>query len=105
MKRDSIRLTGDAANEFVSAAIKAQSAQEPSARKIGQRDGFGGRKLEEFELTEAVNVVCCHSCLLPEFSITLRVAELRKLMAGLRDDDGLTVTVSAEQPAKLTYVR
>ena len=78
---------------------------KPTNDKIRQAGTFGGSKRHVYEFTEPTNVVAAHSCLLPKFSITLRVGELRKLLANLEDDDGLTVTVADQQAATFTFVR
>jgi hypothetical protein len=77
----------------------------PGVRQVGQFDGWGGTKRKIYEFAEPSNVVSSHSCLLPQFSITLRVGELRKLLSGLEDDDGLTVTVAADRASQFTFVR
>lgn len=74
-------------------------------RETGTLDGWGGATRHIYEFTEPTNVLSSHSCLLPEFSIGLRVGELRKLLAELEDDDTLTVTVEHQKPAKFTFIR
>jgi hypothetical protein len=77
----------------------------PGVRQVGQFDGWNGTKRKVYEFTDPVNVVSSHSCLLPQFSITLRVGELRKLLSGLEDEDGLTVTVTDQGASQFTFVR
>lgn len=74
-------------------------------KKIGEFGGWGGKRRHIYEFTETSNVVSSHSCLLPKFSITLRVGELRRLLANLKDDAALTVTVIEQQASQFTYVR
>jgi hypothetical protein len=84
---------------------KRQLRVQRMVRQVGQFDGWGATKRSIYEFKEPSNVVSSHSCLLPQFSITLRVGELRKLIANLEDEDGLTVTVAERQTAQFTFVR
>ncbi|MFA6240413.1 MAG: hypothetical protein WC655_05770 [Candidatus Hydrogenedentales bacterium] len=84
---------------------KRQLRVQRMVRQIGQFDGWGATKRNIYEFTVPSNVVSSHSCLLPKFSITLRVGELRKLITNLEDDDGLTVTVAEHQASQFTFVR
>jgi hypothetical protein len=84
---------------------KRQLRVQRMVRQTGIFDGWGGAKRHIYEFKEPSNVVSSHSCLLPKFSITLRVGELRKMLANLEDDDGLTVTVAEQQAATFTFVR
>lgn len=70
-----------------------------------QFDGWGGAKKHVYEFKPPNSVVSAHSCLMPKFSITLRVGALRKLIADLEDEDGLTVTVAEHAASKFTFVR
>jgi hypothetical protein len=79
--------------------------EERRLRVVGQFDGWGGTKRKIYEFAEPGNVVSSHSCLLPQFSITLRVGELRKLLSNLEDEDGLTVTVADRGATQFTFVR
>lgn len=84
---------------------KRQLRVQHMVRQVGQFDGWGATKRSIYEFTVPSNVVLSHSCLLPKFSITLRVGELRKLLASLEDEDGLTVTVAEQQASQFTFVR
>lgn len=84
---------------------KRQLRVQRMVRQVDQFDGWGATKRNIYEFTVPSNVVSSHSCLLPKFSITLRVGELRKLIANLEDEDCLTVTVSEQQASQFTFVR
>ncbi len=84
---------------------KRQLRVQRMVRQTDIFDGFGGAKRHIYEFKGPSNVVSSHSCLLPKFSITLRVSELRKLLTNLEDEDGLTVTVAEQRSATFTFVR
>ena len=68
-------------------------------------DGWYGKPRRVLGFVEPPPVISSHSCLLPSFSVTMRVGELKKLVADLEDDDGLTVTVSEGKAPEFTFVR
>lgn len=74
-------------------------------KEIARRDGFGASPLRVFAFTDPPHILSSCSCLLPRFSMTLRVGELRKLLSSLRDEDGLTITVAEGESTTYTFVR